>query len=140
MSAAEVTIEPTIAQRILALVRPDGRVEAEDVVSAASDPDHPLHDRFEWDDAEAGRKFRLVQARLLIRACVSYEAPNIPVRVFASLSTETGYRPLSMIVRDPGLRDQLIADAAKDMAVFKQRYQHIAELGGVIRAMDAVRA
>lgn len=37
------------------------------VVAAASDPKHELHGRFEWDDTEAARRFRLAQAGQIIR-------------------------------------------------------------------------
>lgn len=45
----------------------DGVLTAEDVVTAATDPDHPLHPCFEWDDAVAGHQHRLTQAYTLIR-------------------------------------------------------------------------
>ena len=37
------------------------------VVAAAVDPEHELHERFEWDDTEAARRFRLAQAGQIIR-------------------------------------------------------------------------
>lgn len=38
------------------------------VVEAATDPKSPLHREFTWDDSEAARKYRLAQARTLIRS------------------------------------------------------------------------
>ena len=43
-----------------------GRLTPEAVVGAASDPDHPLHDRFDWDDATAAHTARIMTARRLI--------------------------------------------------------------------------
>lgn len=40
----------------------------EDVVDAARNPNSTMHSFFEWDDSEAAAKFRLVQARWLIRS------------------------------------------------------------------------
>lgn len=40
----------------------------EDVVEAARNPNSTMHSFFEWDDTEAARSFRLVQARWLIRS------------------------------------------------------------------------
>lgn len=45
-----------------------GILKPEVVVGEAADPRHPLHDRFEWDDAKAGHAHRVEQARELIRS------------------------------------------------------------------------
>jgi len=66
-----------------------GRLTAEKLVRAASNPKHPMHKDFEWDDAKAGHQHRLDQARTYISA----------VRVMVTASTKqvkaVGY------VRDP---------------------------------------
>lgn len=46
-----------------------GKISPEELVEAARDPGSPLHDFFEWDDAEAAERYRLVQARTLLRMC-----------------------------------------------------------------------
>jgi hypothetical protein len=43
-----------------------GQCTPERVVKEAADPNSPLHEDFEWDDTEAGRLYRLSQARALI--------------------------------------------------------------------------
>ncbi len=50
-----------------------GKLTPASVVSDASDPASPLHSCFEWDDSVAAHKYRLEQARVLIRSvkCVS---------------------------------------------------------------------
>lgn len=45
-----------------------GTLRPADVVNAARDPEHPLHERFQWDDAKAGEAHRLDQARSLIKS------------------------------------------------------------------------
>jgi hypothetical protein len=45
-----------------------GKLSPEDVVQAARDPDSPLHSQFDWNDDEAAAKWRLEQARTLIRS------------------------------------------------------------------------
>jgi hypothetical protein len=44
-----------------------GRLTPEIVIEAAKDPESPLHDQFDWDDDTAAHKWRLAQARALIR-------------------------------------------------------------------------
>lgn len=41
-------------------------VTVEAVLTEAAKPTHPLHSYFEWDNEEAGRKYRAVQAYALI--------------------------------------------------------------------------
>lgn len=69
--------------------RNGGRLAAESVVDAARDPDNPLHDRFQWDDAEAAHQHRLSQARALIRS----------VRIEVVTTTHTLVAPAYL--RDP---------------------------------------
>jgi hypothetical protein len=44
----------------------DGLLVPADVVEVASDPEHPLHGEFEWDNDKAAHEHRLWQARVLI--------------------------------------------------------------------------
>jgi hypothetical protein len=56
-----------ILEELKKLERANGRLIATDVVAAAENPKHPLHDRFNWDKEDASHKYRLHQARVLIR-------------------------------------------------------------------------
>jgi hypothetical protein len=47
-----------------------GNLTPEVVLEAAKDPASPLHSRFEWDDDVAAHKWRLEQARVLLRQTV----------------------------------------------------------------------
>ena len=52
-----------MATMVNGVYTPDG------IVEAARDPANPLHPQFEWDDTVAGHRYRLNQARALIRVC-----------------------------------------------------------------------
>lgn len=56
-----------ILERLQSLEGDDGRITPEAVVEDARDPESPLHDEFEWDDSVAAEKYRLEQARRLLR-------------------------------------------------------------------------
>ena len=84
--------------------REHGAVTASLVVEAARDPEHAWHDRFEWNDEAAAARWRLTQARQLIRS-VRYER-----------RTETRIIHAPAYVRDP--------DAAAD----EQAYISVATL------------
>jgi len=47
-----------------------GGLQASVVVAEAEPKDSPLHGEFEWDNKKAGHKYRLMQARTLIRLIV----------------------------------------------------------------------
>jgi len=56
-----------ITHELKALER-DGRLYPADVVNAARPKSSPLHRYFDWDDRSAAEKYRLDQARALIRS------------------------------------------------------------------------
>jgi len=62
MMSSEVTHELNLLAK-----KHKGHLTPEVVIQAAKDPDSPLHSEFTWDDAEAAHRYRLVQARALIR-------------------------------------------------------------------------
>ena len=67
-----------------------GVLSAELIVEEASDPEHPLHDRFEWDDDLAARLYRLEQAAQMIRSVHiqvqrgDQEGKTVSVRAFVA--------------------------------------------------------
>jgi hypothetical protein len=94
----------------------DGRLTPEQVVETASDPDNPLHRLFDWNDSTAAHKYRLDQARALIRSVevrITIETRTITsvayVRDPALGADEAGYRSV-VKVRDD-------ADEARDAVV-----------------------
>jgi hypothetical protein len=117
-------------------VRKDyGRLTPRNVVDAARKPDHPLHRRFEWNDGVAAEKYRLVQARQLIRTVrCSFVSPTsgpTSVRAFHSVpvpSTPTPvYEDLDDILADPVAHKVLVAQMRRDWAAFEARYKHLDE-------------
>lgn len=63
-----VPSQKVIQEEVMRLVNQnDGVVTPEEIVEVARNPKHPLHDAFEWDDSIAAEKWRLDQARVLIR-------------------------------------------------------------------------
>lgn len=81
-----------IAKRIerISQQNPEG-LTPEAVVADARNPKSPLHKEFEWDDSIAGQKFRLHQARELIK------------RVRVHVQTTTREIRVAAYVRDPAL-------------------------------------
>lgn len=68
----------------------DGPISPQMVLDRARDESSPLHDCFEWNDTIAAEKFRMVQARVLLR---------LVVPVYANSNFETIRIPLFQSVR-----------------------------------------
>jgi len=123
-----------------------GELQPRAVVDAARAEDSPLHDSFDWNDTSAAEKFRLAQARSLIRAVVTYEELGnklIESRVFVSLTSDrdtdgAGYRLTTNVMSDDVQRQQMLTDAMVEMQRFKEKYRRLTELAKVFAAMEDV--
>lgn len=72
-----------------------GALSPQLVVETARDPTSPLHSLFEWDDQVAAEKFRIVQARIVLRIAIpTYDHSNsepVPIRLFTSVAALRGH-------------------------------------------------
>lgn len=119
----------------------EGLLKAEDVVDYARNPDTVLHGKFTWDDTEAAERFRLMQARQVIRVHVKiYPREKQRVRAYVSMLEDRrkggGYRATDEVMHITALRDQLLYQAHREMRAFVKRYEHLEELAGVIATME----
>jgi len=100
-----------------------------------------LHNSFTWDESEAANKWRLHQARNLLRVTVEFVKTadgKLPMRVFCSLKSDRengGYRATVDIMSDSQMKNQLIEDALEDIAIFQKKYNGLRELADVLAAM-----
>ena len=121
-----------------------GILRPADVVEFAKNPNTALHSRFEWDDTEAARQYRLVQARETIRVVVQTTRPtDNATRVYVSLTDDRardggGYRTMDDVMRSAAMREALLKQARADMTRFAQKYQQLTELSAVVTEMRFV--
>jgi len=123
----------------------DGVLRAEDVVEYAKDADTALHDRFTWDNIEAGDQYRLWQARQIIRVSVTM-LPNHskPVRAFVSMmddrtGTGGGYRDIVSVFSNAKTREAFLAQALAELSGWEERYKTLEELAPILRAAARIR-
>lgn len=115
----------------------------EEVVAFADQhPDSALHGRFEWDNDQAAHKYRLQQAREIIRYSVTIVRDDKPpINTYFALREDRedggGYRHVQEIVADEHKYTALLEMAKADMRAFAARYAAISELSGVLHAMRA---
>lgn len=112
------------------------------VVETARPKNHPLHNRFEWNNSLAGESWRRHQAAELIRSCeiVYREAtdtdPEHRIRAFHAVKAESGhvYEPVEQIADDPFTRELVLRDALRRWQDLKRRYQDLAEFFDLVKA------
>lgn len=123
-----------------------GLLQPQVVVNEAQNPESPLHPYFDWDDSEAACKWRLEQARRLIRVAVTIIHPDQtePIRTYVSLlddrMTRAGYRSTVEVLNDKERRDAMLQQALRELAAFRKKYAVLSELAEVFAAADAVLA
>lgn len=119
--------------------RNGGQLTPKLVVDTARNQKHPLHNRFEWNDAIAGERFRRVQAADLIRSVsvIYRDTSGKPqeVRAFYAVRRPTGhsYAPIEEIVEDETATKILLADMERDWRAFKLKYRRFREFAALIR-------
>lgn len=112
----------TIAAALKAVEDRHGRLTASAVVDAARDEESPLHARFEWNDGVAAERWRLEQARELIRGVrvnVTVNRIAVPVVCYvrdpqAAETANQGYRSVTKLAPDSeDARDAVISEFAR---------------------------
>jgi hypothetical protein len=134
----------SLREALTAIYTDRGQLTPPIVVEEASNPQHPLHSRFEWDDAIAGPKYRERQAADMIRSVrVRFTSPNsqeeIDVRAFVS-RREAGdmhavaaeYAPVEEIMLDDVARTILLRNMEREWQAFRRRYQHLKEFADLM--------
>lgn len=124
----------TVRDVLLDTYRRHGRLTAEILVEEAADTHHPLHHRFEWDDAIAGHQYRLNQGQAIIRevkVTFGSEGERKRVRAFVGVhrpdSTQAkDYVPTDEI-EDPLTRNLILADFEREWKQFRTRWEHLQE-------------
>lgn len=117
-----------VANELQKIYDENGELTAPLVLSEAASPSSPLHRHFEWDDSVAGQKYRLEQARDLIRSVrieVLDDSPSGPRRVRAYLNAvdESGrsYRRTEDVVANDRLRSDVMASWEREINALKAR-------------------
>jgi hypothetical protein len=126
-------------------IRHNGMLEPEYVLTAARDPDAPLHKAFEWNDERAAEAYRVDQARYLIRSIeVFVDRPDqepSAVRAFVNIErdNERTYTSTVDALSDPDLRRQVIASAWKELESWRNRHAELIEFGKIFAEIDQAR-
>lgn len=96
----------TVAAELTRIHEQHGNITPGIVLSEATDPSAPLHPCFDWNDASAADKYRIQQARHLIRAVhvvtdEGEDAGCMFVNVTSADDQAAGYRLVAEVVEEP---------------------------------------
>ena len=114
-------VDVSTATVLTELYERDGKLTPEQVLGEAVDPDSPLHDRFEWDDAVASHKYRVAQARHLI-ASVMISIEEKPIRAFPYIPSTGSYMPVKEAMGSTDWRGELVEKFRRDAECFRDRW------------------
>lgn len=127
---------------------------AAEIVTEAADEDSPLHPYFEWDDAEAGKRYREDQARNIARSIeVTFVSADGAVastsRAFLAVDTAgpertKKYVTVEFVRSSPELSTEVLEQARAEFLGRKKKFERYRdlfareapELLGVMEAID----
>lgn len=115
-------------------------VTPEQVLEKAKNKRTELHKCFEWDDTVAGEKYRLIQARDVIRHFVivhkTSDDEEKKVRQYQITTKKNTYEPTRIFLQKPDEYAALLERAKAELEAFKQRYEMLAELEEIFAEID----
>lgn len=115
--------------------------EPKDIVDMARDENTESHKCFEWRDDVAAEKYRIQQARTVVRNLVFVkpaEAKNPRQELsFAYRTRESqSYETTRFIFRSEDGRQRLLMTALAELNAFQKKYAFLEELVGVFNAIN----
>jgi hypothetical protein len=114
-----------------------GRLEPKPVVEAARKRSSAMHTLFEWRDQVAADKYRLDQARELIRIIriENTDKPDEPARRAFLNVQDNGhsYRTVDEVLGSSKLQLAVLIAAERELNAFEQRYSELAEICSYVR-------
>jgi hypothetical protein len=125
-----------------------GHISPELVVKAARNKTSPLHDYFNWNNEEAGEKYRICQAEFLIRriklTVVRQDVKTKEIKLETtrayispqSIRGKESYIRLADVMESPELKDEVLQRAKTELIGIKKRYAQLNELAEVWEAIE----
>ncbi len=110
------------------------------IVDMARDSSTELHKCFEWNDTVAAEKYRLEQARQVVRILVikreDGQEDQPERRFFHKNEYSEGYKSLEFIVRNETEYEKLLKQALSELHAFKAKYHALSELEEILALID----
>lgn len=122
-----------------------GALTPEIIVNAARPATSRLHKFFEWDDTAAAEKYRLNQARDLVRrvrVVVQHDGQPTPMRVLVSVEHQgrRSYEEVTEVLARPLEREAFIDQLRRDLEAIVRRYSVYKDLANEIEVVRSAIA
>ena len=116
------------------------KITPEQVVEKAKDETSELHKCFEWNDSIAAEKYRITQARNILRMLVyaPQKEDEQPVRVYHITTEKCTYQPTKHFVLQEDEYQSLLKRAMAELQAFKKKYHTLTELEAIFEAMETI--
>lgn len=120
------------------------------VVDDARSATSPLHRYFTWDDAEAAQAHRLWQARSLLNHLVVVVKDggrevetkgwhSVRITPAGEEEAERSYASVATVAVSEELREQVVANALRELNYWTLRYSQYQELQALVRAINKAK-
>jgi len=106
---------------------------SQQILEKARDSNTELHKCFTWDDTEAAEKWRISEARAVVRNLkIIEQKPDkqtepTTIRVFYKTDNESGYKPTKLILKKPDEYKALVERCRSELLAIKQKFNSISE-------------
>jgi hypothetical protein len=126
----------------------NGLLNPHDIVREASRDKSPLHDWFDWKDDEAGEKWRIHQARLLlnsIKVKVMFENGSREYRKYLNVTigknshAKRYYVSAKTVLNTENLKQQVLRRAIKEAEYWERTYQDYQELEDIFKGITKTK-
>lgn len=118
-----------IARELSALDRAGNGLTAQAVVAAAADEASAMHACFDWNDTVAGDRWRLHQARNLLRAIKVVRTDGTQMSVYVHVGVAQAYYPMTHVVQRPDLYALAVAESHRRLELAADSLRQLQELG-----------
>jgi len=127
-------LAPRAVEVLSDIHRRHGLLDAETVVAEARPKNSPLHRYFDWDNKVAGERWRLEQARQLIRrAVIVIGEPETKCRAFVHVRSANSYEPVEDVWSSPSWAAEVEATFRRDADAFAARWKNHRAIGATYR-------
>ena len=136
-----------LASEIKAIRDKHGKLTPKIVLTEATNPQHPLHDQFVWDNEKAGDAYRLIQARELIQSVrlrfVDSAGENRSARRYYAIraadADEFDYDDVEEVMADRFRRKLLLNEMQRRIDELVQQYGVLEEFWTVLQGITRKR-
>lgn len=128
-----------MAQGLAEVRRKRGTLDRDVVLEEATDPTHPLHRGFEWDNEKGGHEYRLIQAGRMLRTVKLPPEGDRPhelrayVAVRGANTPKAEYIPTEEALANPISRELVLRDMEREWHALRRRWQHMQEFADLLR-------